>query len=63
MSVTEKVHRKRLEFGLILALISMALALVLAKYFRQQPLVEFHSPVLNSVDPTVAMVEGSGGRI
>jgi hypothetical protein len=50
MSLTEKAQRKHPEYGLVLAFICMALALVLAKYSRQQPLVEFHSSVLNSVD-------------
>jgi hypothetical protein len=50
MSLTEKAHRKHPEYGLIVALICMALALVLAKYSRQQPLVEFHSSILSSVD-------------
>ena len=50
MSLTEKAYRKHPEYGLILALICMALALVLAKHSRQQALVEFHSSVLNSAD-------------
>ena len=48
MSLAEKVNRKRPEYGLVVALICMALALVLAKYSRQQPLVQFHSSVPNS---------------
>jgi hypothetical protein len=43
MSLTGNAHRKRPEYGLVLALICMALALVLAKYSRHLPLVEFHS--------------------
>jgi hypothetical protein len=43
MSLAEKVNRKRPEYGLVVALIFMALALVIAKYSRQQLLVEFHS--------------------
>jgi hypothetical protein len=53
MSSSGKAQRKYSEYGLLLAVICMALALVLAKYSRQQFLVEFHSSVPNSanVDP------------
>lgn len=50
MSLTEKAYRKHPEYGLIFALICMALALVFAKHSRQQTLVEFHSSVLDSAD-------------
>ena len=52
MSLAEKVDRKRTEFGLIVALICMALALVIAKYARQQVLVEFHSSISNGAEDT-----------
>jgi hypothetical protein len=48
----EKAGRKHSGYGLVVALICMALALVFAKYSRQQPLVELHSSVLDSVDPS-----------
>jgi hypothetical protein len=53
MSSSGKAQRKYSEYGLLLAVICMALALVLAKYWRQQFLVEFQSSVPNSanVDP------------
>ena len=38
-------NRKHPEYGLFFALICMALALVVAKYSRQQPSVEFPSAV------------------
>jgi hypothetical protein len=43
-------NRTHPEYGLVLALICMALALVVAKCLRQQPSVEFHSPVVSSAD-------------
>ena len=45
MSSTKKANRKLPDYGLVLALICMALALVLAKYSRQQPSMEFPSAV------------------
>jgi hypothetical protein len=48
MSSSGKAQRKFCEYGLLLAVICMALALVLAKYSRQQPLVQYHSSVPNS---------------
>jgi cell division protein FtsL len=50
MSLTEKAYRKHPEYGLILALICMALALVFAKHSRRQALVEFHSSLLDDAD-------------
>ena len=50
MSLAEKVNRKRPEYGLVVALICMALALVIAKYSRQQLLVEFRSSISNGAD-------------
>ena len=50
MSLAEKVKRKRAEYGLVVALICMALALVIAKYSRQQLLVEFHSSGLDGAE-------------
>jgi cell division protein FtsL len=50
MSLAENVNRKRPEFGLVVALICMALALVIAKYSRQQLLVEFRSSISNGAD-------------
>jgi hypothetical protein len=50
MSLAEKANRKHPEYGLVVALICMALALVIAKYSRQQLLVEFHSSDLNGAD-------------
>jgi hypothetical protein len=47
-----KGRSEAFRLWLVVALICMALALVFAKYSRQQPLVEFHSSVLNSVDPS-----------
>jgi hypothetical protein len=41
MSLAEKVSRKDPKFGLVIALFCMALALVIAKYSRQQLLVQF----------------------
>ena len=49
MSLTANAHRKQPD-GLVLALICIALALVLAKYSRPQPLVGFHSSALYSAD-------------
>ena len=49
MSLAEKVNRKHPKYGLVIALIGMALALVIAKYSRQQLLVEL-SAVSGSAD-------------
>lgn len=46
----EKAVRKYLEYGFVLALIVMALALAAAKYSRQHQLMELHGSVLNSAD-------------
>jgi hypothetical protein len=46
----EKAVRKHRGYGFILALIGMALALVVAKYSRQHPLLEFHPSIQNSAD-------------
>jgi len=43
MSLAEKVNRKDPKYGLVIALICMALGLVIAKYSRQQLLVQFSS--------------------
>jgi hypothetical protein len=49
MSLTKKAEPK-LSYGLVLALICMALALVVAKYSRQQPSVQFPSAAANGVE-------------
>jgi hypothetical protein len=49
-SPNEKAVRKHRDYGFVLALIGMALALVAAKYSRQHPLLEFHPSILNSAD-------------
>jgi hypothetical protein len=49
-SPNEKAVRKHRDYGLVLVLIGMALALVAAKYSRQHPLMEFHWSILNSAD-------------
>jgi hypothetical protein len=46
----EKAVRKHHGYGFILALIGMALALVVAKYSRQHPLLELHPSIQNSAD-------------
>jgi hypothetical protein len=43
-------NRTHPEYGLVLALICMALALVVAKYLRQQSSVEFPSAVASGVE-------------
>jgi hypothetical protein len=43
-------NRTHSEYGLVLALICMALALVVAKYLRQQSSVEFPSAVASGVE-------------
>jgi hypothetical protein len=43
MSLVEKVNGKDPKYSLVIALICMALALVIAKYSRQQLLVHFSS--------------------
>jgi hypothetical protein len=48
MPLTKKADHKLPDYGLVLGLICIALALVLAKYSRKQPPVEFHSPVVSS---------------
>jgi len=48
MSLTKKAEPK--HYGLVLALICMALALVVAKYSRQQPSVQFPSAVASGVE-------------
>jgi hypothetical protein len=50
MSWTKKVEPKFSDYGLALALICMALALVVAKYSRQQPSVQFPSAVASGVE-------------
>ena len=50
MSSTNKANHKLPDYGLVLALICMALALVLAKYSRQQPSVEFSSTVVGGAE-------------
>jgi hypothetical protein len=50
MSLAEKVNRKHPEYGLVVGLICMALALVIAKYSRQQLLVEFQSSISNGAE-------------
>lgn len=50
MSLAERVNRKRPEYGLVIALICMALALVIAKYSRQQLLVELQSSGLDGAE-------------
>jgi hypothetical protein len=47
-SPNEKAVRKHRDYGFILALIGMALALAAAKYSRRHPLLEFHPSILNS---------------
>ena len=53
----EKAVRKSREYGFVLALIVMALALVVAKYSRQHPLMVTGS-VLNSADVDMRTSEG-----
>lgn len=43
-------NRAHPEYGVVLALICMALALVVAKYSRQQASVEFSSAVVSGVE-------------
>jgi hypothetical protein len=43
-------NRTHLDYGLILALICMALALLVAKYLRQQPSVQFPSAIVSGVE-------------
>ena len=43
-------NRTHPEYGVVLALVCMALALVVAKYSRQQPPVKFPSPIANGVE-------------
>ena len=43
MSFAERENRRHPKYGLVIALICMALALVIAKYSRQQLLVQFSS--------------------
>ena len=50
MSLAEKANRKHPEYGLVVALICVALALVIAKYSRQQLLVEFHSSTIDGAE-------------
>jgi len=50
MSLTKKAEPKLSDYGLVLALICMALALVVAKYSRQQPSVQFPSAVASAVE-------------
>lgn len=50
MSLTKKADHKLPDYGLVLGLVCIALALVVAKYSRHQPSVEFHSPVVSSAD-------------
>ena len=62
MSLAENVNRKRPEFGLVVALICMALALVIAKYSRQQVLVEFHSSISNGAEESERpVIDRDGG--
>jgi hypothetical protein len=62
MSLAEKVDRRRTEFGLVVALICMALALVIAKYSRQQVLVEFHSSISNGAEESERpVIDRDGG--
>jgi hypothetical protein len=43
-------NRTHPEYGVVFALICMALALVVAKYCRQQPSVEFPSAIAGGVE-------------
>jgi hypothetical protein len=43
-------NRTHHEYGVVLALICMALALVVAKYSRQQASVEFPSAIASGVE-------------
>jgi|AmaraimetFIIA100_FD_contig_31_37862725_length_380_multi_5_in_0_out_0_1 hypothetical protein len=43
-------NRTHPQYGLILALVCMALALVVAKCLRQQPSVEFPSAVASGIE-------------
>jgi len=52
MSLSKKAEPKLSDYGLVLALICMALALVVAKYSRQQPSVQFSSAVASGVEET-----------
>jgi hypothetical protein len=47
-SPNEKAVRKHRDYGFVLALIGMALALVAAKYSRQHVFVDFPLSILNS---------------
>jgi hypothetical protein len=49
-SPNEKAARKHCDYGFVLALIGMALALLVAKYSRQHPLMELHWPVIHNAD-------------
>jgi hypothetical protein len=49
-SPNEKAARKHRDYGFVLALIGMALALLVAKYSRQHPLMELRWPVVHSAD-------------
>jgi hypothetical protein len=48
--VAKKAEPKLSDYGLVLALICMALAPVVAKYSRQQPSVQFSSAAANGVE-------------
>ena len=48
MSSTKKANRT--DYGLVVALICMALALVAAKYSRQQSSVEFPSAIASGLE-------------
>jgi hypothetical protein len=50
MSLADKVNRNRPEYGLVVALICMALALVIAKYSRQQLLADSQPSISNGVE-------------
>jgi hypothetical protein len=50
MSLTKKAEPKLSDYSLVLALICMALALVVAKYSRQQSSVQFPSAVASGVE-------------
>jgi hypothetical protein len=62
MSLAEKANRKHPEYGLVVALICMALALVIAKYSRQQLLVEFRLSTINGAeDAERPVIDRDGG--
>jgi hypothetical protein len=50
MSLTKKAEAKLSDYSVVLALICVALALLIAKYSRQQPSVQFPLTVASSVE-------------